>query len=173
MNLRVRGQNLFDQGCAGARHPQNEDRQRRGAALSVKALENGGRKCLLETVHPLMGGLRIIVNQGALHAVALMKITESLVRVTNIQKGLAQCKIQTHTVCIGLYAFRLDQILHFAQRRIIRLELDEIGTAVPCAGRMGIFRDNRVKLIQSLLAFAIFLIGCGARDQDALAYGTG
>ena len=137
VNHGVAGQDLLDQGAAGARHAQNEDRRGRGIAHVGQAPEELGIEHAGDLVVERSAGRLVVDDFFSLQRVSLEPLLEGTIVLADVLEGFAQGEMQAkrlaggQTLAVGGQPLERGEIgvagLKSFQGRAIAMRLDEVG----------------------------------------------
>src|ERR1700722_15925290 len=93
MNLRVAGENLLDKSAPGAGHSKHENRNCRGIALSLKALEQAAVEHRGNALKQIENRLFLVVHLAALQSIALSQMFKSEGIISHVVERFGQSKM--------------------------------------------------------------------------------
>ena len=165
----MRGENLLDQGRAGARHADDEDRRRRAKPLTAEAVEQLGREDGGDLGKEFLGHVRAVGRDRPLHSVAFIQVAERRRRIAEVEVGLAEREMQWHTRGVRFRAVGREQRLHRRDRRIVGSEFHQLCAPAQRGRRRRVDRQRLVERRPRLVLAAEGLHRAGALGEARVA----
>ena len=123
------GENLFDQGGAGTRHAENEDRHGRGIAVAALFRDQGRGEGFLDRLEPRGHRRFVVIDPSALQRVGPEPMRERPLVVGDVGISLAEREMGVHAVVRRGRAVGRER-LHCSKLRVAGSDPFDIGVVI-------------------------------------------